>query len=219
MAFPAGSFEDGAKFDQPHRGLHRRRQARKAGVNIKNLIAAQGTGPASILYKNFQVLKSTLGIDAICNDDEVAFDATSAATFNKMITTLGMKNTLCPYNNASYWQSIFNNSSIDAIYLQCYDGGAGNDPGTWNGYFGGFKVAARATEVRRTARPPFNPEFATWAPVCISGGFMWQLEVIGDANLARLCAWRSTGPWTPLVVTPSTGFSGVTAFNDAFYCR
>jgi hypothetical protein len=54
--------------------------------NIKNLIASQGTGPGSILYRNFQTLKNTLGIDAICNDDEAAFDASSAAVFNNMIT-------------------------------------------------------------------------------------------------------------------------------------
>jgi hypothetical protein len=178
-------------------------------VNIKNLIASQGTGSGSILYKNFQVLKNTLGIDAICNDDEVAYDATSAATFNRMITALGMKNTLCPYNNASYWQGVFGNSSIDAIYLQCYDGGAGNDPATWNGYFGGFKVAPG--DWYNDSLATVQTKFATWAPV-ISGGFMWQLEIIGDANLAGY-ATAINRAVDPLTITPSTGFSAVTAFN------
>ncbi len=178
-------------------------------ANIKSLIAAQGTSSTSILYRNFQILKSTLGIDAICNDDEVAYDATSAATFNKMITTLGMKNTLCPYNNVSYWQSVFNNSTIDAIYLQCYDGGAGNDPATWNGYFGGFKVAPG--DWNNDSVATVQSKFATWSPV-ISGGFMWQLELIGDGGLAAYARAINLSV-DPLVITPTTGFSAVTAYN------
>jgi len=177
--------------------------------NIKNLIAAQGTGPGSILYRNFQTLKNTLGIDAICNDDEVAYDSTSAAAFNNMITGLGMKNTLCPYNNVAYWQGIFNNSTIDAIYLQCYDGGAGNDPATWNGYFGGFKVSPG--DWNNDSVATVASKFATWAPV-ISGGFMWQLELIGDGNLAAYAAAINRAV-DPLVVVPSTGFSAVAAYN------
>jgi len=177
--------------------------------NIKNLIASQGTGPSSILYRNFQTLKNTLGIDAICNDDEVAYDASSAATFNNMITGLGMKNTLCPYNNAAYWQSVFNNSTIDAVYLQCYDGGAGNDPATWNGYFSGFKVSPG--DWNNDSVGTVASKFATWATV-ISGGFMWQLELIGDGNLASYAAAINRAV-DPLVVNPSTGFSAVAAYN------
>jgi Concanavalin A-like lectin/glucanases superfamily len=177
--------------------------------NIKNLIASQGTGPGSILYRNFQTLKNTLGIDAICNDDEAAFDASSAAVFNNMITALGMKNTLCPYNNVSYWQSVFNNSTVDAIYLQCYDGGAGNDPGTWNGYFGGFKVAPG--DWNNDSVATIESKFTAWAPV-INGGFMWQLELIGDANLASYATVINRAV-DPLMVTPATGFSAVTAYH------
>jgi hypothetical protein len=95
----------------------------RSWINIKNLIASQGTGPSSILYRNFQALKNALGLDAISNDDEMAFDGPSAAAFNRMITSLGMKNTLCPYNNWDYWQYLCQNSQIDRVYLQCYDGG------------------------------------------------------------------------------------------------
>jgi hypothetical protein len=179
-------------------------------VNIKNLIAAQGTNSDSILYKNFLTLKNTLGIDAICNDDEVAYDAGSAATFNRMITSLGMKNTLCPYSSSSYWKSIFTNSAIDAVYLQCYDGGAGNDPATWNAYFGGFKVAPG--DWYNDSPATVASEFAGWSTE-ISGGFMWQLEVIGDANLAPYAAAINKAV-DPLVVTPTNGFSGVTAYNQ-----
>jgi hypothetical protein len=178
-------------------------------ANIRNLIATNGTGPTSILYKNFLTLRNALGIDAINNDDEVAYHASSAATFNQMITTLGMKNTLCPYNNVSYWQSVFNNSVIDAVYLQCYDGGAGNNPATWNGYFGGFQVAPGNWSNDGMAL--FESKFNSWSPV-INGGFIWQFEFISASDLAAYGAIIKKAV-DPLVVTPSAGFSGVAAYN------
>jgi len=182
----------------------------KSWLNIKNLIATNGTGPTSILYKNFLALKNAIKMDAICNDDEVAYDAASAATFNQMITTLGMKNTLCPYNNRTYWQSVFNNSAIDAVYLQCYDGGAGNDPATWNGYFGGFQVAPG--DWSNDGLATVASKFSSWSPI-ISGGFIWQFENISAADLASFGAIINKAV-DPLVVAPSSGFSGFAAFNE-----
>ena len=151
--------------------------------NIKNLIASQGTGTSSILYRNFLTLKNTLGIDAIDNDDEIAYDASSAAAFNRMITSMGMKNTLCPYNNPGYWQSVFNNSSIDRIYLQCYDGGAGNNPSTWSGYFGGFPVDLG--DWNNDGVAGIRTKMTNWGNTAgVKGGFIWQLEFLGDGNLA-----------------------------------
>jgi len=182
-------------------------------AHIKSLIATNGTGSTSILYKNFLALKNALHMDAICNDDEVAYDATSAATFNQMITALGLKNTLCPYNNRTYWQSVFNNSAIDAIYLQCYDGGAGNNPATWNGYFGGFKVAPG--DWSNDGLATVASKFAAWSPV-INGGFIWQFEFISAADLAHYAAIINKAV-DPLVVTPGTGFSGIAAYNQRVF--
>jgi len=185
----------------------------RSWVNIKNLIATNGTGPTSILYKNFLALKNAIHMDAICNDDEVAYDAPSAATFNQMITGLGMKNTLCPYNNVSYWQSVFNNSEIDAVYLQCYDGGAGNNPATWNGYFGGFKVAPG--DWSNDGLTTVASKFEAWSPV-ISGGFIWQFEFISASDLAKFGAIINKAV-DPLLVTPSAGFSGIAAYNQRVF--
>src|SRR6478736_2639661 len=44
-------------------------------TNIKNLIAANGTNTSTVLYRNLAALKAALGIDAICNDDESAYDS------------------------------------------------------------------------------------------------------------------------------------------------
>lgn len=79
----------------------------KSFTNIKNLIASQGTGPSSILYRNFQVLQQTLNIDAINNDDEVEYDVDSTVTFAKMISVLGMQFTLAPYSYPVRRASIF----------------------------------------------------------------------------------------------------------------
>jgi hypothetical protein len=152
-------------------------------VNIKNLIAQQGTGSSSILYRNFQVLKNTLGIDAICNDDEVAFDGPSAAAFNRMITSLGMKNTLCPYNNVGYWQYLVQNSSIDRVYLQCYDGGAGNNPNTWAGWLG---MPCDPGCWFNDSVSTVQSKMSGWGSGC-KGGWMWQYEFI-KGNLSAYAA-------------------------------
>jgi hypothetical protein len=157
----------------------------KSWLNIKNLIASQGTGSTSILYRNFLALKNALGIDAICNDDEVAFDAKSAATFDKMISVLGMKSTLCPYNNKNYWKSIKAQvgSDCDAVYLQCYDGGAGNDPGNWNSLFGGLKVIPG--DWNNDSLAIVQAKMSKWHnETGMQGGFMWQYEFIGNGGLA-----------------------------------
>src|SRR6202012_4194704 len=101
-----------------------------------------GTGAGSILYQDFLALKNATGVDAIQYDDEQTYDVSSAVAFGRMIAALGMKVTFVPYTAQSFWVSVKSQlgTNVDAIYLQCYDGGAGNDPGSWNAAFGGFKV-------------------------------------------------------------------------------
>ena len=102
--------------------------------NIKNLIAAQGTGPTSVLYKNFQTLKQITGADAIDFDDESTYDLGSSTAFGNMLWGLGYSITLAPYTNMTYWKSLADNlaGKVDGIHLQVYDGGAGNNPATWS---------------------------------------------------------------------------------------
>lgn len=106
--------------------------------NIKSLIAAQGTGQGNILYKNFQALKNAVpGIDAINDDDELTYDPGSSVSFANLLGGLGYKFTLVPYTQQSFWVNLYNGiTNCDCIYLQCYEGGAGNDPGQWNVAFG-----------------------------------------------------------------------------------
>ena len=108
-------------------------------ANIKSLVNSQGTGTGSILYRNFKALKNAIAsMDAIDNDDEETYDVNSSTSFHVMLADIGYKSTLAPYMNKSFWQSLATNvnnqrgGAVDRIYLQCYDGGAGNNPCDWN---------------------------------------------------------------------------------------
>lgn len=108
-------------------------------ANIRSLVSAQGTGPGSILYRNFQALKAALPVvDAINNDDEETYDVNSATAFHIMLADVGFKSTMAPYTNRPYWQSLVTNvnnqrkGAVDKIYLQQYEGGARNNPCNWH---------------------------------------------------------------------------------------
>ena len=138
---------------------------------IQSLNAAQGTGAGSTLYKNFQALKKACpGIDAINDDDEQTYDIGSSTAFGKMLNGLGMKLTQAPYMNQGFWVQLKNNlgAGCDVVYLQCYQGGAGNDPGQWNGAYGnGFRVVAGLES---------NDHSTAWwtdSASKLSGGFYW----------------------------------------------
>jgi hypothetical protein len=107
--------------------------------NIKNLVNSQGTGTGSILYRNFRALKNAIpSMDAINNDDEGTYDVNSATSFHVMLADIGFKTTFAPYMNINYWRSLATNvnnqrgGAVDKIYLQLYEGGAGNNPCDWN---------------------------------------------------------------------------------------
>ena len=143
--------------------------------NIRSLIAAQGTGSGSILYRNFLALKNATGADAIQFDDETTYDVNSMVAFGNMLAAIGLKVTLCPYTQQAFWVNVKSQlgGNVDAIYLQCYDGGAGNDPGNWINAFGGFKVTPGLwgnTETTASA----TAKMQTWRNnLGIPGGFMW----------------------------------------------
>ncbi|MCW3060086.1 MAG: (lysyl endopeptidase) subfamily protein [Capsulimonas sp.] len=142
-------------------------------TNIKNLIASQGTGSGSILYRNFQALKNAVpGIDAINFDDEQTYDVASATSFGQLLNGRGFKVSLAPYTNQNYWVQLKHNlgSGCDLVYLQCYQGGAGNDPGNWNAAFGGgFHVMPGIESNNHSSSPFFNWAVGNGA----TGGFYW----------------------------------------------
>ncbi|HXI72844.1 MAG TPA: LamG-like jellyroll fold domain-containing protein [Verrucomicrobiae bacterium] len=189
-------------------------------TNIKNLIAANGTNSTTVLYQNLNALKTALGIDAIDSDDESAFDSASAIKFGKMCGSVGLKMTLCPYNNggvSGYWATVQAGlgTNCDAIYLQCYDGGAGNDPATWNTYFSGLKVIPGYWDYERSSI--FLTNMMTWSNAGGPGGFLWPSctgcnPPAGPGEMLQYAGWIQTA-FDSMVVTPATGFAGAAAYN------
>ena len=106
--------------------------------NIKSLIATYGTGKTTLLYRNFKALVDTLKVvDAVNNDDEQCYDLPTAVKFHTMMYDLGLHSTLSPYTNMSFWKNLVTQlnaarpGACDLITLQCYAGGAGNNPSDW----------------------------------------------------------------------------------------
>ncbi|KAA6302996.1 MAG: Development-specific protein S [Candidatus Ordinivivax streblomastigis] len=107
--------------------------------NIKQIVNSTGIGANGVLYKNFKALKEAIPeIDAVNNDDEHAYDVNSAVAFHLMMDELGYKTTLAPYTQKSYWSNLINGINqartgvVERVLIQCYDGGAGNNPSDWH---------------------------------------------------------------------------------------
>jgi len=176
-------------------------------ANIKSLIAANGTGSGTVLYRNLATIRTVLGIDAVDYDDESTYDSPSAISFGQMCAAVGMKVTLCPYMNAGYWQAVKAGlgANCDQVYLQCYQGGAGNDPATWNTYFGGLKVIPGYWDWERDNT--FLNDMQSWKSAGGSGGFLWPSctgcnPPAGPGEMAQY-AYQILNTFNP-VVTPIT---------------
>ena len=156
--------------------------------NIAALMAAQGAGDGTDLWRNFGALHSALAaVDAISLDDESAYQADATVTFGGMLARLGFKITLCPYTQRDFWRTVKTQlnsqqaGTVDRIYLQMYDGGAGNDPASWNRHFGDLKVHAGLWSRHGNgcysgdAPDALAQKLAGYKTV-ISGGWLWLLD-------------------------------------------
>jgi hypothetical protein len=151
---------------------------------IRDLIAAQGTGATSILYRNFQALKAATGADAANFDDESTYDLNSSTQFGNMLSGLGYKITFAPYTQQSYWRSLKDAlaGKVDTIYLQMYDGGALNDAGSWSNAMGmivnpGLWSLHGSGCLQGDAPATVQARMSTWrTTVGITGGFMWLYD-------------------------------------------
>ena len=161
-------------------------------VNIKNLINKSGTGKNTILYKNFKaLLEAVPGIDAVNNDDEHSYDVTTATKFHVMMYDLGLKTTLAPYTNKNFWTSLASSvnrqrpGAVDRVMIQCYDGGAGNNPSNWT--FSGITRHAGRTNYQTSMEESIK-QMETWRDNgAATGGFVW---VYNDETW-DLNAWAS----------------------------
>ncbi|MBQ8381923.1 MAG: lysyl endopeptidase [Clostridia bacterium] len=151
--------------------------------SIAALIARDGIGEDTILYRNFKALVDASGADAINYDDESNYNVDDAVEFGRMVESMGLKVTLCPYTAMSYWVDVYKglgSDLCDRIYLQCYDGGAGNNVREWYNAFGGVKIIPGYWCLHYN-----NSAGDTAAQVqqklenvkrCSTGGFMWLYD-------------------------------------------
>lgn len=123
---------EGRWFNQPPNTFDFIRDWSDPGRQLPGIVT--GTGRTSTLYQIAKLFKNDLGVDAVCIDDESVYDSVSILRFGAMLGRLGLHMSLCPFTNLRYWKALIEGSErglIDAIYLQCYDGGARNTPGEW----------------------------------------------------------------------------------------
>jgi len=179
---------------------------------IATLIARDGTGTGSVLYRNFQVLRTITGADAINDDDEQAYNLTASTAFATMVIGQGYKFTFVPYTNVAFWRSLKNNlgAAVDRVYLQAYAGGAGNNPATWAQQLGmpvdpglwsrhGSGCASGDTPAGVESR------MRGWVTSAgIQGGFLWLYDDM------QACAAQGTPAQYAAAVNNATGSAPVT---------
>ncbi len=178
-------------------------------ANIQSL----GTQQGGVIYNNFQVLLNALpAIDGIDFDNEDVYDATTVVDFALMLQSLGCKQiTFCPYVEWDIWAGWL--AAIDSkspglvtgFNLQCYDGGANNDPQDWitaiqNAMGGTFDAKGFVFPGFWCVHPPactpgydnFCPATVTstlqgWQPEGIQGGWIYIYDAIENCLNSQAC--------------------------------
>jgi hypothetical protein len=187
---------------------------------IHSLISSQGTGPSSILYRNFQALLAATSADAVNDDDESHYDVGSTTSFARMVLSMGYRFfTLAPYTNSGFWRGVRNDlgAAVDRIYLQVYAGGAGNNPATWNSAMGMTVdpgVWSRNGSSCSTGDSPatVQSKMTGWRNSAgIQGGFIWLFDDIqrcssqGTAAQYAAAVNNAVGTGSPPPPGPNTG--------------
>ncbi|KAI1380486.1 coagulation factor 5/8 type domain-containing protein [Hypoxylon crocopeplum] len=164
--------------------------------NIRDLINGDGTGSDTALYKNFEALKVAWNLDAFNNDDESVYDVSSTVSFAEMLGTIGYKYSIAPYTNSGFWANVKGQVDaavpdlFDRAYLQVYDGGAGNNPGTWQSTLGMevipvVWVTNDAKPSQGTTAGQARTKFTDWfSRYQVAGGGYWNdydIEKIGSS--------------------------------------
>ncbi|KAI1343599.1 hypothetical protein F5Y15DRAFT_237280 [Xylariaceae sp. FL0016] len=119
-----------------------------------------------------------------------------------MLDAIGYRYTIAPYTSTSFWKSVTTQANsgrdatdliLDRVYLQCYDGGAYNNPATWQQLLG-MKVVPLVW-VTNDSKPSFGTtpaqaktKFSGWqANGALAGGGYWNdydIEKMGSSYTA-----------------------------------
>ncbi len=147
-------------------------------IRIRDLINRDGIGQNTILYRNFKALKEAIPeIDAVNNDDEHCYDVATAVKFHVMMRSLGYKTTIAPYTNWNFWNDLViqvnqtRPGTCDRVMIQCYDGGANNNPSDW--HLGGLPLHAGRTNYQSDMQTSIG-QMEQWRDQNdVVGGFVW----------------------------------------------
>ncbi|MBD8889965.1 lysyl endopeptidase [Roseibium litorale] len=167
------------------------------------------TGTGTVLYQNFAALKAAIPtIDAIDFDDETLYDEPTTIAFANMLYAIGFNVTFCPYTNTSFWTNCLkalNTATpglVTGFNLQCYAGGAGNDPSSWisaiqTAMGSGFDAAGfvfpglwciNGNGCSQGQCPSsIQSTFAGWKSTGIGGGFIWLYDDIQKCEGSGAC--------------------------------
>jgi hypothetical protein len=158
--------------------------------DITALVNAQGTGPTSILYQDFQALRAAIpALDAIDFDDENSFNSPTTIQFGVMLGQLGYHVIPDAFDDSSYWTNVVSQintqlpGTADGVHLQAYAGGSGNNPCVgWN--FGSVPVFPGLWDQDDTPAQ-VQTIMTGWHEQCgILGGFMWLYDDFVGTGLA-----------------------------------
>lgn len=188
--------------------------------NIKALIFAEpgsypnhpDIGPNSILYRNFQALKTAIpSIDGIDLDDEDLYDEPTTIAFSQLLHNLGYQVTFCPFQQLNFWVDCLYRLNeqtpnlVTGFNLQCYSGGGRNNPATWiqaiqakmgpNFDAPGFVFPGlwcKNGDTCESGQCPtgFNSianRFNEWQSTGIQGGFIWLYDDILHCESSGVC--------------------------------
>jgi hypothetical protein len=183
---------------------------------IQRLIQEQGTGPDSILYRNFAALKAAIPtIEGIDLDDETLFDPPTTLAFSLMLGAIGFKVSFCPFGAIEFWVDCLAQIEAQApglvtcFNLQCYSGGTGQDPAAW-----AQAISAKMNWPLQRGAAYVVPglwcrhgegcgegscpsdvanQFAAWQSSGIQGGFIWLYDHIQQCEGSGAC-----GPGVPI---------------------
>jgi hypothetical protein len=147
-----GSYTGGAALAEKVRSLKdadsgiNRLEVSMNAQHVRDLMRSPGPAATSPLYRSWAALKEAWALDAVNNDDESIYDTASTVAFAKMLGAVGLKYTIAPYTNSNFWIAVKNqlngganatdDALLDRVYLQCYDGGASNNPAGWSNALG-----------------------------------------------------------------------------------
>ena len=107
------------------------------------------------------------------NDDENCADVSTAVQFHNMMYDLGYRTTVCPYTNWNFWNSLVSQlgGRCDRVLIQCYDGGANNNPSDW--HLNNVTLHAGRTNYQSDMNTSINQMQAWKNNNGVTGGFVW----------------------------------------------